>query len=166
MNGLPIGLINISSTGLVNFSFTGDLNGFYNLDFQSGNVLYTRLSVGTKFSTLRTEPVISNSAGLGLHFNLGPFFIEGDASAATTFRIWGDENRSYREALPYPEFRAKAGMLFFNRIGGYAGVKAALHVEGMELNQFGHSGASYDFPIGDLTFTLYHQFIWGIILEF
>ncbi len=81
IDGIPIGLINISRNGLMTLSFEGDFNGFFYLSFQSGKTLYTLLSAGTQFFTVQTDPVLSTIAGLGLHFDLGPFFIEGDAAA-------------------------------------------------------------------------------------
>lgn len=166
MNGFPLGLINISENGLMSLSLVSDLNGFWGLDFQSGKVLYTRLSAGTLVRSLNIDPVYTSSAGLGLHFDLGPFFIEGDGSAATTFHVYGHPVNGYREALPYPEFRIKGGLLLFNRFGLYAGLKAVLHVEGMVYNEYAHTGVSYSFPVARRLCTFYHQFIWGVTVNF
>ncbi len=166
MNGFPLGLINISENGLMSLSLVSDLNGFWGLDFQSGKVLYTRLSAGTLVRSLNIDPVYTSSAGLGLHFDLGPFFIEGDGSAATTFHVYGHPVNGYREALPYPEFRIKGGLLLFNRFGLYAGLKAVLHVEGMVYNEYAHAGVSYSFPVANRLCTFHHQFIWGVTVNF
>lgn len=166
MEGLNLGLVNISRNGLMTLSFTGGLNGLYEFDFQSGKTLYTLLSAGLRPGAPKENPIMSTAAGLGLHFPIGPFFIEGDAAAKNIFNVYGDPETGYWDALPFPNFRAKAGIIFFNRIGGFIGVNAALLVDGMHTNQYAHTGVSYTFPIGGLDFTMYHDFIWGITFKF
>jgi len=166
MNGLNLGLVNISRNGLMTLSFTGGLNGLYEFDFQSGKTLYTLLSAGLQPGSDKLNPVMSTAAGLGLHFPLGPFFLEADASAKNMFSVYGDPETGYFDALPYPNFRAKAGIIFFNRIGGFVGVNAVLHVDGMHVNQYAHTGPSYSFPLLGHDWTMYHDFIWGVTFKF
>ncbi|TFG63204.1 MAG: caspase family protein [Spirochaetales bacterium] len=166
MNGLNLGLVNISKNGLMTLSFTGGLSGLYELDFQSGKTLYTLLSAGLKPGSPNDNPVMSSAAGLGLHFPIGPFYLEADAAAKNIFNVYGNPETGYLNALPFPNFRAKAGVVLFNRIGAFAGINAALHVEGMYLNEYAHTGPSYSFPAGGLDWTMYHDFIWGVVFKF
>jgi hypothetical protein len=164
MHGFALGLVNISRNGLVSLSVSTDSTGMTVTDFQSGQTLYTVLFGGFKQPADSTDPLVTYGVGLGLHFDIGPFFTEVDLSAKSMFTASSSGTTYPVDTVPFMSARAKAGILMFGHFGGYIGGTFDIAAPWDRRNPYAHAGTVWNFGNGD-TVAVYPKLTAGVTIR-
>jgi hypothetical protein len=146
------------------FSVGWDARGTTSIELVSGKGLYTVLSAGARLGSDWVPTSVTAMAGMGVHVPVGPFYVEVDVGARNDFGVPPTSTLVLSDLVPFPQARARAGVLLFGRIGGYVGyaVDALVGLPWVPPNTLAHVGQSYPLTIGGVTVTLYPRVFAGI----
>ncbi len=164
--GIPIGLVNVVENGIFRMSGWFSELGMGYVGFEMGSrYLYTLLYGGM---ALGDRPSLYTAAlGFGLHIPVGPFFVEGDLSAKSSWTGWSESELS--EAFDttdlspvWPSARIMLGVRVLRIFSLFGGVMLDSALPGYTVETGLHQDSSFTMNLWNAPVEVYQKLFVGI----
>jgi hypothetical protein len=166
IHGIPIGLINIVENGIFRTSGWFSERGLGYVGFEMGSRnLYTLLYGGM---ALGNRPSLYTAAvGFGLHVPVGPFFVDADLSAKSSWTGWSESELASAFDVStvspvWPSARIMLGVRVFGFLGLFGGVMLDSTIPGYTVATELHQGSSFTMELGRTSVEVYPKLFVGI----
>jgi hypothetical protein len=164
--GIPIGLINVVENGIFRTSGWFSELGIGYVGFQMGSrYLYTLLYGGMALGD--RSPLYTAAFGFGLHIPVGPFFVEGDLSAKSSWTGWSEselaEAFDMSDLSPvWPSARIMLGVRVLRIFSFFGGVMLDSKLPGYTVETGLHQGSSFTMDLWNTPVEVYPKLFAGI----